>query len=56
METSSYPPHLGTMVLEPEFDMLGLHAKLATEMSALGLIGVGALHENTAVFKKIKVK
>ena len=23
-----------------------------TEMSALGLIGVGALHENTAVLKK----
>ena len=30
--------------------MLGLHAKLATVMSALGLIGVGALNENTAVF------
>ena len=32
--------------------MLGLDAKLATEMSTLGLIGVGALHENTALKKE----
>ena len=40
--------HPGAVVDEHITDLLGVQAKITGNCSALALIGVGALHENTA--------